>query len=77
MPLDHVLFYVAASKFDETLKFYEEALAPIGYKAIAKFPGTVGFGADKPDLWISSSDKAPEDRRLTGGNHVAFSASGI
>ena len=35
-------------------KFYEKALAPLGYKVISEYDGGAGLGAeDKSALWIS------------------------
>jgi catechol 2,3-dioxygenase-like lactoylglutathione lyase family enzyme len=50
-------------------KFYQKALAPLGYKLMHEFEGGGGFGAeDKSTLWISQG--APHASPV----HVAFSA---
>ncbi|MFK7824501.1 MAG: VOC family protein [Oligoflexales bacterium] len=58
-------------------KFYEEALAPLGYKMMMEIPKehvdgmvVLGYGVPpKPDFWVAEG--APNSPRL----HVAFRAS--
>jgi catechol 2,3-dioxygenase-like lactoylglutathione lyase family enzyme len=66
--LDHVT--VNVGDFEQAKRFYEQALAPLGYSVQMEFAGAAGFGtgAGIPDFWIGSS---PE----RGAAHVAFSAS--
>ena len=63
--IDHVVLNVkdvAASK-----KFYEIALAPLGYTILMEFPEGVGFGMEgKPFFWIGLRQPVHE------GVHVAF-----
>jgi catechol 2,3-dioxygenase-like lactoylglutathione lyase family enzyme len=64
--IDHVILNVrdyAASK-----RFYEEALAPLGYEVVLEFGGFgCGFGRDgKPGFWIATRPEAHSDV------HVAF-----
>ena len=65
--LDHIVLNVrdlAASK-----RFYEAALAPLGFRVVMEFPEGVGFGApDKPEFWISTRQPSQS------GVHVAFRA---
>ena len=50
--LDHTVLNVR--DIEASRKFYETALAPLGYKALMVFPGFVGFGAaGKTDFWIA------------------------
>jgi catechol 2,3-dioxygenase-like lactoylglutathione lyase family enzyme len=56
-------------------RFYEQALAPLGYKVMMEVPteftgGAVvlGMGADKPDFWLHQG--TPQKPRV----HVAFRA---
>jgi catechol 2,3-dioxygenase-like lactoylglutathione lyase family enzyme len=50
--------------------FYEQALAPLGYRVVMAFDehNAAGFGAedDKPEFWIGQRDPAG------GGTHIAF-----
>jgi catechol 2,3-dioxygenase-like lactoylglutathione lyase family enzyme len=67
---DHVGLNV--SDYETSKRFFEQALAPLGYGVVMDFPehGGVGFGAEgKPGFWI-----AARDPRGTG-THVAFHAS--
>jgi catechol 2,3-dioxygenase-like lactoylglutathione lyase family enzyme len=64
--LDHVGLVV--SDFGRAKSFFESALAPLGYTKLMEFSGAAGFGAGKPDFWISQG-AAPKPV------HVAFAAS--
>ena len=47
-------------------RFYEQALAPLGYAKLSEFPEAVGFGEGaKPDFWIAQ-------RGNPGTSHVAI-----
>lgn len=51
-------------------KFYEEALAPLGYRTVLAFPQAVGLGeAGKPDFWIVTREP------VHTGVHVAFACA--
>ena len=66
--LDHVTATV--SDFEAAKKFYEQALAPLGYSVQMEFEGVAGFGAGggMADFWIGS-------REGRGAAHVAFQAA--
>ena len=66
--IDHVTANV--SDFEQAKRFYEQALAPLGYSVQAEFEGAAGFGTGQgiPDFWIGS-------RSERGATHVAFSAN--
>jgi catechol 2,3-dioxygenase-like lactoylglutathione lyase family enzyme len=50
--LDHVGLRV--SDYARSKRFYERALAPLGYRVILEFgEAAAGFGAERPDFWIS------------------------
>ena len=65
---------VVVSDFDQSKKFYSQALSAIGYALILELPAAVtgstdvaGFGEPpKPDFWISKG--SPNDPPI----HVAF-----
>jgi catechol 2,3-dioxygenase-like lactoylglutathione lyase family enzyme len=65
--LDHVTATV--SDVEAAKRFYEEALAPLGYSLLMEFPGAAGFGTGEgmADFWIGSSEER-------GAAHVAFRA---
>ena len=68
---DHVGLNVA--DLDTSRRFFEQALAPLGYRVVMDFSeyGAVGFGADvdHADFWVGARDP-----RGTG-THVAFAAA--
>ena len=65
--IDHAV--VRVQDFKKSRRFYEAALAPLGYRVLKEFPGFVGLGAqDKIDMWIGQDDAA------TKGVHLAFAA---
>ena len=65
---------VIVSDFERSKRFYQKALAAIGYKLLMEFPASVtgttdvaGFGEDgKADFWIYAG--TPNEPRV----HVAF-----
>ncbi len=65
--IDHVTATV--SDADSAKRFYEQALAPLGYSLQMEFPGAAGFGSGEgmADFWIGSQEGR-------GASHVAFSA---
>src|SRR5512144_1539436 len=65
--IDHVSLRV--SDYARSKRFYEAALAPLGYKLIMEFGGQAGgFGVERPDFWIGASPAA-------GATHVCFAAA--
>lgn len=68
--IDHVSIGVrniAASKC-----FYDAALQPLGYHCLSDSPGSLGYGAKAPALWISATDRPVSDG--ASGLHFCFSA---
>ncbi len=63
--LDHLS--VGVSDYAKSKRFFESALAPLGYKVAVEFGGsTAGLGAEgKPDFWISQGGPIAQV-------HVAF-----
>jgi catechol 2,3-dioxygenase-like lactoylglutathione lyase family enzyme len=67
---------VSATEFEKSKRFYEQALAPLGYQVMASFGPEVtggvhvaGFGEPpKPDFWVTDSKKDATPM------HVAFRA---
>jgi len=50
--------------------FYDKVLATLGYRRLMDFGMAVGYGADKPDFWISTFPGVGANREV----HVAFQA---
>ena len=65
--LDHITLVV--SEYADSKRFYEEALAPLGYVLMMDHEiSGAGFGRDgKPDFWIQPG-------KASGPVHVAFSS---
>ena len=82
--LDHVSLPV--SKLEQSKRFYEEALSPLGYELIMEHHiSGVGFGESaKPDFWIRQGEVgaavhvafASEDRATVDALHEAAMAAG-
>ena len=55
---DHVGLNVA--DLETSRRFFEQALAPLGYRVVMDFSeyGAVGFGTsdDKPEFWVGARD---------------------
>jgi len=60
---------VAASK-----RFYDAALQPLGYRCLSDSPGSLGYGAKAPLLWINAADN-PVPPDSGSGLHFCFFAS--
>ncbi len=67
--VDHVT--VVASDLPASQRFYDAALAPLGFTRLFDLPDATGYGGDdgKPDFWIITGDP------VTTGVHVAFVAT--
>ena len=64
--IDHVGINV--SDIDTSKRFYEVALAPLGYELAMDYGEAVGFASQgKPDFWLQTSG-------TSGTNHLAFSS---
>jgi catechol 2,3-dioxygenase-like lactoylglutathione lyase family enzyme len=81
--IDHVGLGVADYAISK--KFFESALAPLGYSLVMEFGGSAaGFGAHgKPDFWISQGPAVPvhvailsPDRATVDAFHKAALAAG-
>ena len=71
--IDHFGFSVSPSKFDEVIKFYETALAPLGISKQKEIPGkAIGFGAspESAPFWVASKEDSND-----AGLHIAFKAA--
>jgi catechol 2,3-dioxygenase-like lactoylglutathione lyase family enzyme len=69
--IDHVSIgvrNVAASK-----RFYDAALQPLGYQCLSDSPGSLGYGAKAPVLWVNAADR-PVSADTGSGLHFCFCA---
>ena len=65
--IDHVKAFV--SDLERSRAFYEQALAPLGYRVLMQpAPLVIGFGVDRPDFWL---ELRPENVTTA---HLAFRA---
>jgi len=63
--IDHV--GISVSDLEASKRFYEGALAPLGYVQIADFGEAVGYGhPDESDVWIATRGTP------TGTTHIAI-----
>ncbi len=54
-------------------RFYDAALAPLGYKLLSEGSTSLGYGKEAAALWISQSERpVPADER--SGLHFCFDA---
>ncbi len=62
--IDHV--GIDVRDLEAAKRFYEQALAPLGYTKLSEYPEAVGFGEPgKPDFWVAQ-------RGHPGTSHVAI-----
>jgi catechol 2,3-dioxygenase-like lactoylglutathione lyase family enzyme len=80
--IDHVKLFV--SDVERSRRFYEQALAPLGYRVMLEpFPGVIGMGVRWPDFWIAPAGSHPvtfAHVALTVDSHDvvdAFHAAGL
>ena len=71
--IDHI--GIAVSDYERSKRFYEKALAPLGYKLIIETKGYAGFGLENnggaiPSVWIHE-----DKNQVKPGIHIAFTAS--
>jgi catechol 2,3-dioxygenase-like lactoylglutathione lyase family enzyme len=70
--IDH--FGINCSDLAKASEFYDKALGPLGYTRVMDFGEAIGYGAGKPDFWISVQ---PAEGPAAGPNresHIAFEA---
>ena len=75
--LDHIALEVA--DLARAARFYDALMHPLGGRRIVDSPDGIGYGRDRPELWLMPrSEDAP--RPAAGGpapaGHVALTASG-
>ncbi len=56
-----------------TKRFYDAALAPLGYRCLSESPGSLGYGKEAVVFWISATARpVPADEH--SGLHFCFVA---
>ncbi|KAF7586289.1 hypothetical protein BBP40_009145 [Aspergillus hancockii] len=67
--LDHLGIYAPPDQFEALIEWYKNALSPLKYRELMRFPGAVGLGDQVPDFWISEKKVAAPQQV-----HFAFTA---
>lgn len=69
--LDHVS--IGVRDIDRAKTFYDATLGPLGYSCLSQDAGSLGYGADRTEYWISLVESpTPADPR--SGLHFCFIA---
>lgn len=69
--IDHVS--IGVRDLAAAQRFYDAALAPLGYKRLYRGDDSLGYGRDAPAFWVSTSEQpVPADPR--SGLHICFIA---
>ena len=69
--LDHVS--IGVRDLAAARRFYDAALAPLGYACLFSGEDSLGYGRDAPAFWVSATDRpVPADPR--SGLHFCFAA---
>ena len=55
-------------------RFYDAALAPLGYACLSQSPDALGYGGDSVHLWIGATDQ-PVPANAKSGLHFCFDAA--
>jgi catechol 2,3-dioxygenase-like lactoylglutathione lyase family enzyme len=69
--IDHVS--IGVTDIRRTRRFYDAALAPLGYKCLSEGEGSLGYGDEGVAFWISKSAR-PVPADTESGLHFCFSA---
>ncbi len=70
--LNHVS--IGVRDVSRSKRFYDAALAPLGYRCLSHSPDSLGYGGDAVALWIGASDRpVPADAK--SGLHFCFDAA--
>ncbi|HEX6980716.1 MAG TPA: VOC family protein [Alphaproteobacteria bacterium] len=69
--IDHVS--IGVRDIAAAQRFYDAALAPLGYRCLSASPDSLGYGRDSAALWIGATQHPvpPDDR---SGLHICFAA---
>lgn len=54
-------------------RFYDAALAPLGFSRLSDSPDSLGYGADRVALWVNAAER-PVSADKASGLHVCFAA---
>lgn len=71
--IDHI--GIAVSDYERSKKFYQKALAPLGYKLLMEVQGFAGFGIENSDGPIATFWMHEDKSKIFSGMHIAFNAT--
>ena len=66
-------FSIGVRDLARTKRFYDAALAPLGYKCLDEGASSLGYGGDAVVLWISPTPR-PVPADMQSGLHFCFDA---
>ena len=69
--IDHVS--IGVRDIGRTKRFYDAALAPLGYRCLSEGAGSLGYGRDAVMFWISAAQR-PVQPDEQSGLHFCFAA---
>lgn len=69
--LNHVS--IGARDIARAKRFYDAALAPLGYRCLSDSPTSLGYGRDSVAFWINQTDR-PVPADAASGLHFCFDA---
>jgi catechol 2,3-dioxygenase-like lactoylglutathione lyase family enzyme len=71
---DHIS--IGVRDIGRSKRFYDAALAPLGYRLLSESEGSLGYGTDKVMLWLLKTESpVPADPK--SGLHFAFGAPDV
>ena len=69
--IDHVS--IGVRDIARAKRFYDAVLAPLGYRLLGDYPGSLGYGDGHAELWLLEVERpVPADEK--SGLHVCFTA---
>ena len=69
--LNHVS--IGVRDIARTKRFYDAALAPLGYRCLSDSPTSLGYGKNAVAFWISQTER-PVPADMASGLHFCFDA---
>jgi catechol 2,3-dioxygenase-like lactoylglutathione lyase family enzyme len=69
--IDHVS--IGVRNIETSKRFYDAALAALGYRCLSNSPESLGYGDRTPALWISVTER-PVPAEPRSGLHFCFAA---
>jgi catechol 2,3-dioxygenase-like lactoylglutathione lyase family enzyme len=64
---------IGARDLARAKRFYDAALAPLGYACVSEGPGALGYGRDAAGFWVVAAAR-PVAADASSGLHICFDA---